>query len=55
MTDYLGVTLKCVGSFLVGVGMAAVLTFGDVASVSTLIAAASMLFFSRAMLAQHQV
>jgi hypothetical protein len=52
MTDFISLMLRCVASFLLGLSMAAAMTFGDVASITAVIGAGSMVFFSKAMLAQ---
>ena len=49
MTTFLNVTLKYVVPFLLGLSMAAAIVYGDLASVSALLGAGAVYFFSAAM------
>ena len=49
MTIFLNILLKYVVPFLLGLCMAAAIVFGDIASVSALLGAGSIYFFSAAM------
>jgi len=49
MTIFLNVLLRYVVPFLLGMSMAAAIVFGDFASVSALLGAGSVFFFSVAM------
>ncbi len=54
MTIFLNVMLKYVVPFLLGMCMAAAIVFGDIASVSALVGAGSVYFFSAAMRTSRQ-